>query len=167
MNSEPARVCTFPFVLAVRASFRPVTWPVPLRENFHRHHVEQEPRPVGLGQFLLEIVRGHLRLAAAINDDRVARAQAPGLRDGVNGGVAAPDDRDAVAHRHLVQRARVNLFDELERLDHFRQILARDVQPRAFAQPQPEENGVEFLLSLLDRQSLPTSTPQRNSTPRP
>ena len=73
------------------------------------------------------------------------------MRDGVNGGVAAPNDRHAITHRHLVQRARVNLLDELERLDHSRQILARDVQPRAFAQPQPEEQGVEFLLNLLNR----------------
>src|ERR1017187_431513 len=123
-----------------------------VREDFQRYHVEQEARPIGLSQSLLEIVSGHLCVAATIYDGGVTRAQAPGLRDRINGSVATPNDRHAVAHWHLVQWASVKLFDELEGLDHFRQILARDVQPRAFAKPQPEEQSVELPVEQIQKE---------------
>ena len=99
--------------------------------------LKHEFRAVGFGQVLFEIIGGHFACAAAINEHRFFGAKALGLRDGIDGGVAAADHSDAIADRHLVQRRDVNLLDEIQRLDDFRQILARNIQLMTAARPRP------------------------------
>src|SRR6266516_152212 len=113
--------------------------------------MEKKLSGVALGHFLFEVIRGHFCLAAAINQHGFFRPEPLGLCDRVNGGIAAADDRDAIAHRHLVKWLGVNLLDEIQGLDELWQILAENVQPGPAAQSQADEERVELLFQLAYR----------------
>jgi hypothetical protein len=125
-----------------------------LRHHLQRQGVELERAAVRLRDLVLIRVGGHVGLAAAVQDHRFLRAQPLGLGDRINRGVAAADHRHAPAHRHLVQRTGVDQLDEVQRLEHLGQVLARDAQPIGAAQPDAHEHGVELLLQLADGEVL-------------
>ena len=50
-----------------------------------------------------------------------------------------------------MQRPRVDLFDEIECLDHLGQIFTRNIHPRAAAEADADEDRVEFLLHFSNR----------------
>jgi hypothetical protein len=164
--SEPLMTSTRPCALIlVRASFQAGHMTL-LRHHLHRQGVEQEGAAVLLGQLVFVRVRGHVGLAAPIDDRGLGRAQPLGLGHRVNGGVAAADHRDPLAHRHLVQRPGVQQLDEVQRLIHFGQVLAGNAQAIGAAQAEAHENRVELLLELGHRHILAHLDAGADSTPR-
>ncbi len=96
--SRPARPSS------VRTHSSPVT--TPLRaEHANRLRLPQKGDAVLLGELIFVGERGHLRLAAAVDQVDGFGAKPPRGRDHVDGGVARADAGDAAANLDFVRKA--------------------------------------------------------------
>src|SRR5436309_2555162 len=113
--------------------------------------MEEDFTAVGFGELLLELIGRHIVLASAVNQNRALRAQALRLSDGVNRGIAAADDGNAVSHLHLMQGLRMDALDKVQRVENLMQVLTGDIHPRAAPKTDPDEDRVIFFFELSGR----------------
>src|SRR5437660_6006054 len=118
-------------------------------KHLKRHGVEQKFCRIRFRQFLFEFVSRHIFLTAAIDDHCLLRPQALRLSDRINGRVSSSNDGYARADWHLVNGTAVDLLDEIKGFDDFRQIFARNIQPRPSTQTDTDENGVKLALEII------------------
>ena len=91
-------------------------------------------------------------LALAAVDDRHVRAQPAGRAGGVDGGVAAADDDDALADRDLL--AARHALEERQGRDHARELGAGQVDPGLFPGADGHEDGVVLVGHVVERGRL-------------
>src|ERR1041385_3316369 len=118
--------------------------------------MEKEFRPVCFGHFLLEFVSRHFGLTATINQHRLFRSEPPGLGHRVDRRVSTADHGDALSDRDLVQRPAMNLFDEIESIDDFRQVLAGNTKALSAGKAYAQKNSVIVALQISSR-DLPSN----------
>ena len=117
-----------------------------MRHNFQRHAVEQKLGAIMFGVSVFKVVRAHVVGAAAIYHADMLRAQANGLRDGVNSGVAATNHNHALANRNFFKRLTVKALDERQCIENFRQVFARNSQIVSSAQANRNKNRFKITL---------------------
>ena len=129
-------------------------------DDLERGHLELEPDALLLGVVDLLRARGQLVVAAPIDDDRVGRAQPAGRPHRIHRHVPAADDDDPLAVQdggvavgapgaHEVDPGQVLVrgVDALE-------VLAGDVHEHRQPGTDREEDGVEPLAQLVEREGL-------------
>lgn len=107
-------------------------------------------RAVIFREVVFEAVSRHVRFAASVNDGGDFGAEAEGLSGGIDGGVAAAEHGDAAADGDLVERSRVDPFDEFEGIDDFGKIFAGDAETVDVAEAEAEKNSVIIALDFPD-----------------
>ena len=65
-------------------------------------------------------------------------------------GIPIATGSDAGADGYLMQRLGMDLFDEMQRVHHFRQVLARHAKQWTTTQTNTDENRIKLLLQLGD-----------------
>src|SRR2546428_11590924 len=74
-----------------------------------RSGIETKPAPIALGELVFVVIARHVGLTAAIDDRGRRRAEALGLRDGVDGGIAGADDHELAADGRFAIRVRLEM----------------------------------------------------------
>ena len=95
----------------------------------------------------LVLVGRHLRARAAVDDQRLLGAHAPGDARGVHGGVAAAVDGDAPADPRPL--AELDAAQERDGVDDPARVARGDVDPLREVRADGDEDGVEATLGLL------------------
>src|SRR6266852_6518470 len=113
--------------------------------------VETKPAPIALGELVFVVVARHVGLTATIDDRGRRRAEALGLRDGVDGGIAGADDHDLASDGRFAIWVRLEMRDEGERIDHAWQVFAGNAEPLRASQSDPDKDGVILFEQRLDR----------------
>src|ERR1044071_1082810 len=102
--------------------------------------IEQKFHAICLRHFLLELVGGHFGLTATIGQHSLLCPQPLSLRDSITGRVPALDHNNAIATRHRLPGPPVNLFNEMNGIDNFREIFPGNVEPRPPAKANTNED---------------------------
>ena len=111
--------------------------------------------------------RGHLRLAAPVDQIDGFGAEPPRGRHHVDGRIARADAGDSAADFDLGERLDFGFLDELDGAVDALQIFAGQLEVPGFAQAHADEDGVELFLEIRERDVA--SRPRtfcRNFTPR-
>src|SRR5262249_24411094 len=104
-----------------------------------------------LRHFLFEMIGGHFFLAATVDYHRSLSSELLGLRDRINGRVTAADHCDTRPDWNLMQWLRMDLLNEIQRLNHLGKIFAWDVHLCSTAQSESYKNCIELLFDFCNR----------------
>ncbi len=116
-------------------------------------HLGDGPQPVDADALLLRVgrflfVRRHLLASAAIDDDRVVGAKAPGDARGVHGRVATAIHRHASGDRAAL--ALLDIAQERDGVEHPARVPVGDVDALGQVRADGDERGVEARHLLLE-----------------
>src|SRR6266550_3446876 len=73
------------------------------------------------------------------------------LSAGIDGGIAGADDHDLASDGRFAIWVRLEMLDERERIDHARQVFARNAELLRASQSDPHKDGVILVEQRLDR----------------
>ena len=105
---------------------------------------------IELGEIVFVAKRGHVGLAATINQVNLFCSEPFCGGNDVNGGVPCSDARYAAANRDVLKSAGLGGFDEFHRADDAVEFIARDFQIPSLTEADADKNCVEVFFQFFE-----------------